>query len=58
MLVLTRKPGESIVIGPDIRIDVVAVNRKRVRIGVKAPSELIIDRLEVSIRRRDGPRKD
>jgi carbon storage regulator len=51
MLVLTRKIGEEIVIDQDIRITVVAIRGERVRLGITAPSETIVDRREVHERR-------
>jgi len=47
MLVVTRKAGESIVIGDKIRITVVALEGDRVRIGVEAPKEVTILRQEL-----------
>ena len=47
MLVLSRKPGESIKLGDDIEIILVAVEGQRVRIGIKAPREVRILRTEV-----------
>ena len=55
MLVLTRKPGEEIVIGSGIRITVVAVTGNKVRLGVVAPPSVLVDRAEVAERRqREG----
>jgi carbon storage regulator len=47
MLVLSRKVGESIIIGDRIQITVVEVSHGRVKIGVKAPSDVKIDREEI-----------
>lgn len=47
MLVLTRKPGESIVIGDDIVVTVVRVAGQKVRLGIDAPKEVRIDREEI-----------
>lgn len=47
MLVLERRPGETIVIGDDITVMVVRVRGDVVRIGVEAPKELRVDRLEI-----------
>ena len=47
MLVLSRKPLQSIMIGPDIKITVVKVERNQVRIGIDAPRELTILRDEL-----------
>jgi carbon storage regulator len=50
MLVLSRKPGEEIVIGDEIRLVVLRVRGKQVQIGLEAPRE-------ISIRREELPAK-
>jgi len=47
MLVLTRKPGEQIVIGNNIRITVVGVGPGRVKLGIEAPANVRVDRSEI-----------
>jgi carbon storage regulator len=47
MLVLSRKVGERILIGDDIRITVVRVSGGGVRIGVEAPAEKAVIREEL-----------
>lgn len=47
MLVLTRKPGEKIMIGDDIVITVMEGRGDGVRIGIEAPRGVIIQRSEV-----------
>ncbi len=47
MLVLTRRPGEQIVIGNDIRITVVSLGPGRVKIGIDAPASVRVDRQEI-----------
>ena len=47
MLVLTRKQGEGIVIGDDIRIYVVELKNGNIRIGIDAPKDHKIYRQEV-----------
>lgn len=47
MLVLSRKIGETIVIGNNIRITVVDVGQGRVKIGVQAPTNVSVDREEI-----------
>jgi carbon storage regulator len=47
MLVLTRKPGEGVVIGDDITIKVIEIKGGRIRIGIDAPVEKKIYRQEV-----------
>jgi carbon storage regulator len=51
MLVLTRRIGEEIVIGGDIRVTVVAIKGDRVRLGISAPDFVRVDRQEVHERR-------
>ena len=51
MLVLTRKVGEEIVIGDNIHITVVAIKGEKVRIGISAPKEVIVDRQEIHEKR-------
>ena len=47
MLVLTRKPGQSIMIGDDVEVQVLSVSGEKVRIGISAPRDLPIHRHEV-----------
>lgn len=47
MLVLTRKVGEKLLVGDDVVISVIEVNRGSVRIGVEAPRKVSIFRYEV-----------
>ena len=47
MLVLTRKVGEGIIIGDDIRITVIELKGGGVRIGIDAPREMKVHRQEV-----------
>ena len=53
MLVLTRKVGESIVIGGGIRVTVTAIDGNKVRLGIEAPPEVRVDREEVARRLRE-----
>ena len=48
MLVMTRRPGEKVVIGNAITVTVVEVRGKRVRVGIKAPGQVRILRGELS----------
>ena len=50
MLVLTRKQSQQIVIGRDIRITIVKLDRNQVRLGIEAPPEMTILREELTRR--------
>jgi carbon storage regulator len=47
MLVLSRKRGESIIIGDNIRLTVVEMDRQKVRLGIEAPKDVPIARMEI-----------
>ena len=52
MLILTRRTGESLRIGDNIEVTVMAVNGSQVRIGIKAPRSVTVDREEIAERKR------
>jgi len=52
MLILTRRPGETLVIREDIRITVLGFRGMQVRIGVEAPKAISVDREEVRERKK------
>ena len=52
MLVLTRRIGETIVIDNAVRVTVLEVKGERVRLGVAAPRDVLVDRQEIHERRR------
>ncbi len=47
MLILTRKLGESITIGDDIKITVLGIHGRQVRLGVIAPPKVVVHREEI-----------
>jgi carbon storage regulator len=51
MLVLTRRIGETIVIDNAVRVTVLEMKGDRVRLGVAAPPDVLVDRQEVHERR-------
>ncbi|BFU90991.1 MAG: Translational regulator CsrA 2 [Nitrospira sp.] len=50
MLVLSRRCGESVTIGPDIRVVVLGVKSGQVRLGIEAPPAIAVHREEVYVR--------
>lgn len=47
MLVLARLAGETILIGPDIRVTIVRISGNLVRVGIDAPKEILVIREEL-----------
>ena len=52
MLILTRRVGESVMIGEDVTITVLRVKGTQVRLGVTAPRTVSVQREEISERSR------
>ncbi len=47
MLILTRKIGEGIILGDDIRISIMEIRGKQIRIGIEAPQNVVVLREEI-----------
>ncbi len=47
MLIITRKPGEKIMLGDDIVVEVIEVSGSSVRIGIAAPKSIPVYREEI-----------
>ena len=52
MLVLARRPTESLQIGPDITVTVLGIHGNQVRLGITAPRAIVVDRAEVHARKQ------
>jgi len=47
VLVLTRKPKQSIMIGDDVEVTVLSADDGKVRLGIQAPSDVPVHRIEI-----------
>ncbi len=47
MLILTRRSGEAVIVGDNVRIAVLDIRGNQVRLGVEAPREVTVHREEV-----------
>ncbi|MTC48940.1 carbon storage regulator CsrA [Providencia alcalifaciens] len=50
MLILTRRTGETVVIGDDVKVTVLGIKGCQVRIGIEAPKDTSIHREEIYLR--------
>ena len=58
MLILTRRVGESLVIGDDITITVLGVKGNQARLGVNAPRDVAVHREEIMDKIQSGDSQD
>jgi carbon storage regulator len=53
MLILSRKVGESLIIDGNIEIKILNIKNGNVRVGVRAPKNVVVDRQEIHERKTD-----
>ena len=58
MLILTRRAGETLMIGEDVSITVLGVKGNQVRIGINAPKDVAVHREEIYDRIKDDMASD
>lgn len=58
MLILTRRAGETLVIGDDVSVSVLSINGNQVRIGINAPKHVAVHREEIYRRISDQAHAD
>jgi carbon storage regulator len=47
MLILTRRVGETVMVGNDVTVTIVGVKGNQIRIGINAPKDVIVHREEI-----------
>ncbi len=57
MLILTRKLGESITIGDNIKVQVLGIRGRQVRLGIEAPDNVVVHREEIYVKIQAENRK-
>lgn len=50
MLILSRRPHESLMVGDEVKLTVLSVKGRQVRIGIEAPRDLAVHREEIYLR--------
>jgi len=53
MLILTRRVGETLMVGSEVAVTVIGINGNQVRLGIQAPKEIQVHREEVYDRIRN-----
>ena len=56
MLVLTRRVGETVIVGNDVSVTILGVKGNQIRIGINAPRDVAVHREEIYERIRREPR--
>jgi carbon storage regulator len=56
MLVLTRRPGQTLTIGDNVTVTVLGIRGSQVRIGISAPNDISVHRAEIVVQMTNADR--
>ena len=56
MLVLTRRPGQTLTIGDNVTVTVLGIRGSQVRIGISAPNDIPVHREEIAVQMSNSGR--
>lgn len=54
MLVIRRRPGESVLIGNDVEVEIIDIGPTRVKLGITAPKDILVLRKEIRLTREEN----
>ncbi|HVP00901.1 MAG TPA: carbon storage regulator [Bryobacteraceae bacterium] len=54
MLVIRRRPGETLLIGGEIEVEVLEIASSQVKLGIRAPKQIVVLRKEIQITRQEN----
>jgi carbon storage regulator len=57
MLMLTRRPGERLMIGNNVVVQIMEIKGNQVRVGVEAPKDIDVDREEIFMKKQNDRNK-
>ncbi len=57
MLILTRKPGESLYLGDNIKLKILSIQGKQIKIGLDVPDDMTVYREEVYLKIKEQNRQ-
>jgi carbon storage regulator len=54
MLIIRRRAGESLMIGPDVEVEILEIGASNIKLGIRAPKEVAVLRKEIQLTREQN----